>query len=87
MNRANTTGADTAWNHMIQSMIPPDVQLLAKAPVDGKIWHTVKLSWPAADWIQTQDSNKWQRLVGNIAGAALFDIEESLVTALMLKYN
>ena len=80
--------SNAAWHHMIQSMITPDVVVLDQASVDQKIWHTVKLTWPAADWIRTQDSTKWHELTGAApAMATLFDIEESLLTVLMLKWK
>lgn len=79
----------SVWNQIIADLIQPDMQILTQAQVDEKTWYTVKLSMPAAEWLRTQDKSLWVELVetNNWASNGTFDVEESLVTVMLLKWK
>lgn len=72
----------STWEQMVQSMIPPDVKLITSAVVDGEIWHTVKLTIPAAEWLRQQHKADWVELE-----PTYFDISDRLYTLLALKWK
>ena len=72
----------SVWSQMIHDLILPDIKLIESAQVDETIWHTVKLSYPVANWIRTQNKQHWVRL-----DDGYFDVHESLYTMLMLKWK
>lgn len=74
--------ADSAvWNQMVRALIKPDIMLLDSALVDNHIWHTVKLSVPASQWLVCQPVNEWY------AHSDCFDVSDQLYTALNLKWK
>jgi len=78
----------SVWTQMVQDLTLPNVTLVASAEVDGKIWHTVQLSYPVAEWVRQQDSSLWVEPVAQQSWKKnYFDIEESLFTMLKLKWS
>lgn len=83
------TGKSMFWANMVQDLTQPNIQHLDSAPVDDKIWHTVKLNMLTADWIRQQDASGWYEHTPTESWGSrnIFDIEESLYTMLVLKWK
>lgn len=77
----------SVWNQIIQDLIIPHVKLIDSAEVDKQTWHTVQLSYPAAEWVRTQNKQHWVQTLSSGRHQNWFDIHESLYTMLMLKWN
>jgi hypothetical protein len=73
---------------MINDLTLPNVELLASAEVDGKIWYTVQLSMPTREWLVEQNPDQWHENAGDKTWKRnWFDVHESLYTMLMLKWK
>lgn len=78
----------SVWNQIVQSLIQPDIQTLSSVIVDEKIWYTVKLTMPAAEWLRHQPQSDWYE--HNASGridSNCFDVSAELYTALKLKWS
>ena len=81
--------SSSAWSNMVQNLMQPNITLLTSAKVDEKMWYTVKLSMPVANWMRQQETTKWEEHypANSWAGQNIFDVEETLYTLLNLKWK
>lgn len=78
----------SAWDQMVQSLNRPHVQTLGSALVDEKLWYTVKLTMPAAEWVRHQPQSDWyNHSTGRGVEVDCFDVVAELYTALRLKWS